>query len=126
PQTAMSAAALVFVFGAGQVALLIAAGVVAFGFRIRRAAPERATPAAPVIERDLAPVLSSRAERLAFDLLRDQTYLDARPRPMQPPAALAPRAAAGPVPPDLPTDRPARLGDAYRRPGVTTRPETRA
>ena len=38
-QTAMSAASLVFVFGAGQVALLIAAGVVAFGFRLRGAAP---------------------------------------------------------------------------------------
>src|SRR6185503_3131550 len=35
-QTAMSVVALVFVFAAGQAALLVAAGVVAFGFRLRR------------------------------------------------------------------------------------------
>jgi type IV secretion system protein VirB6 len=46
PQTAMSTAALVFVFGAGQAALLIAACVVAFGFRIRRAETKARAPAA--------------------------------------------------------------------------------
>ena len=46
PQTAMSAAALVFVFGAGQAALVIGACVMAIGFRLRRAAPAEArTPA---------------------------------------------------------------------------------
>ena len=126
PQTAMSVAALVFVFGAGQVALLIAAGVVAFGFRLRGAAPDRPAAPAPAVEREHAPVLSSRAERLAFDLLRDQAYVEARRRPLQLAAALATPAAAGPARHDLPADRPARLGDAYRRPGVTSRrPETR-
>ena len=127
PQTAMSAAALVFVFGAGQAALLVAASVVAFGFRIRGPAAERAAPAAaPLVTRDLGPaVLSSRAERLAFDLLRDQAHAQAPHRPAQLAAALAPPAGAAarePMP-----DRPARLGDAYRRPGVRSRrPEAAA
>jgi len=120
-QTAMSVAALVFVFAAGQAALLVAAGVVAFGFRLRRPVAAEPTAASPVAERELAPVLSSRAERLAFDLLRDRAYIDARRRPAQIAAALAAGAASGAAPRDAPAERAARLGDAYRRPGVRGR-----
>ena len=125
PQTAMSAAALVFVFGAGQVALLAAAGTVAFGFRLNRAAPaERGAPA----RQDQAPPAplpdASRAQRLAFDLQRDAAQAETRWRPAQLAAALAAPAPAAHQPPT--SERPARLGDAYRRPAVLSRPGGRA
>jgi type IV secretion system protein VirB6 len=117
PQTAMSAASLVFVFGAGQAALLLAASTVAFGFRIGgRPAAERAAPApapAPVIA---APEVASRTQQLAFDLQRDQVQSAARYRPQQLAAALATSGAAAHR--ALPSDSPARLGDTYRRPAV--------
>ena len=126
PQTAMSAASLVFVFGAGQAAVLIAAGVTAFGFRLRRPpAAERprasASPAAPALP---AREAASRAQRLAFDLQRDQAAAAARLRPVQL-AAQAPGAAAGAsaaAAHHLPSQRPVRLGEAYRRPAVAARP----
>jgi type IV secretion system protein VirB6 len=125
PQTAMSAAALVFVFGAAQVALTIAAGVVAFGLKLPRA--EAAEPALPpaLAEREI--VAATRAERLAFELQRDEARAFARERTLQIAAASAagPAAAAGREP--IPAERPARLGDAYRRPAVTgRRPEAHA
>ncbi|MBU2092513.1 MAG: type IV secretion system protein, partial [Alphaproteobacteria bacterium] len=85
PQTAMSAAALVFVFAAGQAALILGACVMALGFRLpttrtdritRGAEPARASQAAALA---LTPV-PSRAERLSFDLQRDQAQAAARGR----------------------------------------------
>jgi type IV secretion system protein VirB6 len=124
PQTAMSVASLVFVFGAGQVVLLIAAGVVAFSFRLPdRRANERQAPAAPVPQATLIEP-ESRAQRLAFDLQRDQAAAAARLRPMHlatVTAAATPGATAA-SPRYEPSERPVRLGDAYRRPAVASRP----
>ncbi|HEY0436173.1 MAG TPA: type IV secretion system protein, partial [Phenylobacterium sp.] len=125
PQTAMSAAALVFVFGAGQAALLFAASTVAFGFRLGGRSPaERPEPAARNEPPAPAPE-ASRAQRLAFDLQRDLAQAETRWRPAQLAAALA---APGPAAhPPLTSERPQRLGDAYRRPAVSgRRPGARA
>jgi type IV secretion system protein VirB6 len=118
-QTATSAAALVAVFSFGQVALLIAACVMAFGFKIRQAvagvgrrlAPSAApAPTAPPIE-------PSRAQRLAFDLQRDPAPSETRARSLQ----LAAATVAGGR--QMVESRPQspRLGDAYRRPAVASR-----
>ncbi|MGZ3376446.1 MAG: type IV secretion system protein [Phenylobacterium sp.] len=125
PQTAMSVASLVFVFGAGQAALMIAACVVAFGFRLPGAdAAERRAPAAPAPQPALAVEPESRAQRLAFDLQRDQAAAAARLRPAQLAAvtAAASGVAASAGPGYTPSERPVRLGDAYRRPAVAARP----
>jgi len=118
PQTAMSAAALIFVFGAGQAALLLSAVVMATGFRWRPAtapAPaalpvdsERATPAVE---------LDSRAQRLAFALQRDEASATVRSQPARPSAAGAEATRITMTP----SERPARLGDAYRRPAPAPR-----
>jgi type IV secretion system protein VirB6 len=124
PNTAMSVAALVFVFGAGQAALLVAAGVVAFGFRLpERQETERQSAAAlPPQAVRLEP--ESRAQRLAFDLQRDQAAAAARLRPAH--LATVTAAATGGAPAASPryepSERPARLGDAYRRPAAAPRP----
>jgi type IV secretion system protein VirB6 len=117
-QTATSTAALVFVFGAGQVALLIGACVMAFGFRMPRAAAagvgRTVAPSAPVAATP-AEVVSSRAQRLAFDLQREPSVAASRARPMQ--------VAAGTstIYRDTSANQPTRLGDDYRRPGAATR-----
>uniref|UniRef100_UPI00301E10FB type IV secretion system protein n=1 Tax=Phenylobacterium sp. TaxID=1871053 RepID=UPI00301E10FB len=83
PQTAMSAAALVFVFAAGQAALVIGACVMAFAFRLPspRADRGRAGAVAPAAaSQPAAAPLPSRAERLALDLQRDQAQVAARSR----------------------------------------------
>ncbi len=121
PQTATSAAALVFVFGAGQVALLVGACVMAFGFRMPRAAVaaggRRASDAAPSAQAmAAAETVSSRAQRLAFDLQREPTISASRARPMEIAAATT---AAGRR--DIHTVQTTRLGDDYRRPAVATR-----
>jgi hypothetical protein len=125
PQTAMSVASLVFVFGAGQAVLLVAAGVVAFGFRLPgRNAAERGAPAGPVLKQAVAIEPESRVQRLAFDLQRDQAAVAARLRPMHlasVTAAVSGGSAAA-SPRYEPSERPARLGDAYRRPAVASRP----
>jgi hypothetical protein len=70
-------------------------------------------------ERTLAPEAASRAQRLAFDLQRDQVQASARLQAMR----MATIGAAVPTPArSLPSDRPVRLGDAYRRPSVAARP----
>jgi type IV secretion system protein VirB6 len=124
PQTAMSAASLVFVFGAGQVALLIAACVVAFGFRLRGPVPSERRPVTPkVAPTQLAPDAASRAQRLAFDLQRDQAVAAARLHPLHL-AATATVTAAGSssgARRESVSERPARLGDAYRRPSPASR-----
>jgi type IV secretion system protein VirB6 len=121
PQTAMSAASLVFVFGAGQAALLIAAGVLAFGFRLPRAAAgERQASTPQTINTQLAAEPASRAQRLAFDLQRDQAVAAARLHPLHL-AATAAATHTTNTTRDLPSERPVRLGDAYRRPAVASR-----
>lgn len=118
-QTATSAAALVAVFSFGQVALLIAACVMAFGFKIHRAvagvsrrlAPSAAPgPASP-------PVEPSRAQRLAFDLQRDPAPAEMRARTLQ----LAAASASGGRQAAEDRSQPPRLGDDYRRPAVASR-----
>lgn len=117
-QTATSAAALVAVFSVGQVGLLIAACVMAFGFKIRSAAAgigRRLTPTAAPEPAPVAPE-PSRAQRLAFDLQRDPTYAEARARPMQ----LASAAIAA-TRQTVEVKQTPRLGDDYRRPAVAMR-----
>ena len=117
PQTAMSAAALVFVFGAGQVALLLGACTIAFGFRIRR--PAAAQDRAPAASRDpaAAPEIASRAQRLAFDLHRDQVSAAGRMRAQD--VASAATVQAGRT--TRVTQAAVHLGDDYRRPAAAPR-----
>jgi len=117
-QTATSTAALVFVFGAGQVALLIGACVMAFGFRLPGAAAagvgRRIAPSAPVAA---TPAEStSRAQRLAFDLQREPSVVASHSRSMHVATGASPAARR-----DSPANQPSRLGDDYRRPGPATR-----
>ena len=122
PQTATSTAALVFVFGAGQVALVVGACVMAFGFRMPRvvggAAGRRAsdTTSSSLAPAAAAENVSSRAQRLAFDLQREPTIAASRARPMEIAAATS---AGGRR--DVYTVQPTRLGDDYRRPAAVTR-----
>jgi type IV secretion system protein VirB6 len=120
-QTAMSAAALVFVFGAAQVVLAVAAGVVAFGLRLPRTEALERAAGAPAAEREVVSVLASRAERLAFDLQRDEARFAARARSTQVAAALSAGPSGGQGGREPPPGRAARLGDAYRRPAVRNR-----
>jgi type IV secretion system protein VirB6 len=117
-QTATSTAALVAVFSVGQVGLLIAACVMAFGFRIRGAvagAGRLLAPAAPPEAAAAAPE-PSRAQRLAFDLQRDPAHAETRARPMQLAAATASAARQ-----TVEVKQTPRLGDDYRRPAVEAR-----
>lgn len=121
PQTATSTAALVFVFGAGQVALLVGACVMAFGFRMPRAAAtgvgrKVSATASTAMASAGAEAVSSRAQRLAFDLQREPTITASRARPMEVAAATS---AGGRR--DVYTVQPTRLGDDYRRPAAVTR-----
>jgi type IV secretion system protein VirB6 len=74
PQHAMSAAWVVYVFGAGQLALVVAALVTAFGFRLKLGPPAtdqaRSGRNAPVVQGEAS--VESRAQRLAIALQRDQ------------------------------------------------------
>ncbi|MBL8770989.1 MAG: type IV secretion system protein [Phenylobacterium sp.] len=125
PQTAISTAALIFVFAAGQAALVLGACVMALGFRMPRARseaglgePARASGSgAPIAAADILP---SRAERLALDLQRDRAQAAAQRSRAASTAAAASAAPRG-VSVQL-GDRPARLGETYRRPTVTSRP----
>lgn len=116
PQTAMSAAALVFVFGAGQVALLLAACVMAFGFRLRRPAAAVQAPSPATLRETAIPQAASRAQRLALDLQRDQLTAAARIRPLEVAAATAQAGRTTRV-----TQQTVRLGDDYRRPAAGPR-----
>lgn len=117
-QTATSAAALVAVFSAGQVGLLIAACVMSFGFKIRGAAAGVGRRLAPNTPSEPAPAAPepSRAQRLAFDLQRDPAYAETRARPLQVAAA-----TAAPSRQTVEIKQTPRLGDDYRRPVVATR-----
>lgn len=121
PQTAMSASAIVFVFGLGQAVLVLGACVMAFGFRLPRVGREREP--APATGRSAAPAAMpvilqpSRAERLAMDLQRDSAQAAARARV----ATLAAAAAAPSRTTNVIAEPAARLGETYRRPAVTAR-----
>lgn len=122
PQTAISAACLVFVFAAGQAALVTGASVMAFGFQLptlRNAAPAQAAPAASAAADDRLSPLPSRAERLALDLRRDQAMTTERGRALQTSAAAASAAQARSAP--VTPGETSRLGDAYRRPAYAAR-----
>lgn len=123
PQTAMSAAALVFVFAAGQAALVMGAWIMALSFRLpsltrdrdtRRTEGSQATANAQVN----AAAMPSRAERLAMDLQRDQAQSTERSRAAQ--AATAVMSATSRQV-SVSVDESRRLGDAYRRNTVTAR-----
>lgn len=112
PQTAISLASLIFVFAFGQLALVLGACVMAFGFRLptqaRMSAPARASVAGA--GGAAAVPTPTRAERLALDLQRDGAQSMARAYTLggnAPPlvhvAAAANAATSAP-----------RLGDAYR------------
>ena len=117
-QTATSAAALVAVFSVGQMGLLIAACVMAFGFRIREAVGGVGRRLAPSAAPEPTPVQAepSRAQRLAFDLQREQGGSEIRSRTLQ-------VAVAGATTTRQTHDvkHTARLGDDYRRPAVASR-----
>jgi type IV secretion system protein VirB6 len=117
-QTATSAAALVAVFSIGQVGLLIAACVMAFGFRIRDAAAGVGRRLAPSAAPEPAPAQAepSRAQRLAFDLQRDPADVETRARTLQVAAA-----GASATRQTHEIKHTARLGDDYRRPAVAAR-----
>lgn len=125
PQTTMSAAALVFVFAAGQAALVIGACVMAFGFRLPAANRDRGArgPAAAPAQGGAAPAipLPSRAERLALDLQRDQAQSASRSRAASAAAAASAASAAAPRNVSVTLDETRRLGDTYRRPAFTAR-----
>lgn len=123
PQTAISAAALVFVFGAGQAALTLGAIVMAMSFRLPSLTPNRTLDRTPALGgASRSDALSglpqpSRAERLAYELQRDQAQSDYRSRA----ASLAATASApGRQVSVTLEDRP-RLGDTYRRPAFSAR-----
>ncbi|MGA0605137.1 type IV secretion system protein [Phenylobacterium sp. VNQ135] len=122
PQTAMSAAALVFVFAAGQAALVIGACVMAFGFRLpspgRASAIPGGTQAGPSAAEAPAIPPPSRAEQLALNLQRDHAQAATRSRAGE--AAAAAAAGAQRAVSVTMAEAP-RLGDGYRRPTVTAR-----
>jgi type IV secretion system protein VirB6 len=125
PQTAMSAAALVFVFAAGQAALILGACVMALGFRLPTARADRAGRGAEASRGAQASAaamtaLPSRAERLALDLQRDQSQAAARSRSAST-AAAATSAAASRQGSSVTIVETQHLGDAYRRPAFTAR-----
>jgi type IV secretion system protein VirB6 len=121
--TGSTAAALVFVFGAAQLALAAGACVIAFGFRVGRlgAAPQsrQAAPATPEAA-EAAVVSASRAQRLAMAIQREPAAASMAARTLQLSGALSP-AGPGASPRHLPPPPERRLGDDYRRPTTISR-----
>jgi len=123
PQTAMSASALVFVFAAGQAALVIGAWVMALSFRLPSFAREREArrtegPNASATAQASAAAMPSRAERLALDLQRDQAQVAERSRTASAAGAVM---AATSRHTSVSVDDTRRLGDTYRRAPFTAR-----
>ena len=122
PQTAMSAAALVFVFAFGQAALVIGACVMAMGFRLPRFSAARTgqvdlrSSRTDTSSTAQAP-MPSRAERLALDLQRDQAQGADRLRT----AGAAAAAGHSTRQVSVALDESRRLGEAYRRPAIAAR-----
>ena len=124
PQTAMSAAALVFVFAAGQAVLVIGASIMAMGFHMPSLRRERGGRAEAGPAPQSAPVtvqMPSRAEQLALSLQRDLAQTTIRGRPAAVASAATAAAASRQSAAAAMTDQPSRLGDAYRRPAFTAR-----
>ena len=123
PQTAMSAAALVLVFGFGQAALTLGAIVMALGFRLPTPGANRAARGANGVTATTQTTtvsglaMPSRPERLALDLQRDQAQAANRSRAA---AMAAATAAPGRQVAVTLGDQP-RLGDTYRRPAFSAR-----
>ena len=123
PQTAISAAALVFVFGAGQVALTLGAIAMAMSFRLPGLASPRGAEGRPgaggPAQADTSSSLlqPSRAERLAYELQRDQAQSDNRSRA----ATLAATAGASSRQVSVTLEDRPRLGETYRRPAFSAR-----
>lgn len=124
-QTAMSTAALIFVFSFGQAALILGACVMAMGFKLPGEGAGRAARGAdpvrsgnPAVNVDVT-TLPSRAERLSLDLQRDQSQAAARSRAA---AAAAGAVAHGRGASVTLGETAPRLGETYRRPAVTSRP----
>lgn len=122
PQTAMSAAALVFVFAAGQAALVIGACVMAMSFRLpslsNPPARQAHEPARPGNAAGPSLIVPSRAEQLAQHLQRDQAHAAARERAAQTAAAAGAATARQAA---VPVGETRRLGETYRRPAFTAR-----
>ena len=120
PQPATTTAALVFVFGAGQIGLLIGACLTAFGFRIPQARTEESTRTTPGREAgNKAEEFTSRAQRLAFDLQREPASLAMHSRSYQ--MSAIPSSAGSRATKILGASGPAHLGDDYRRPTAAPR-----
>lgn len=125
PQTAMSAAALVFVFATGQAALVLGACVMAMGFHLPKARADLDSRGAGDArsaqgQAVTAMPMPSRAERLAFELQRDQSQAASRSRSASAAAAAAASASSSRHV-SVSLDETRRLGDAYRRPAFTAR-----
>jgi type IV secretion system protein VirB6 len=112
PAPAMTAAAIVFVFTAAQLAMVAGSAAIAFGFRLGRApwSPPAGQPAGPTpeaTERDTSASMVSRTSLLADQLRRFDAMIETRSR-----AAMAPSVRlVGPGP----LAQPRLAGDGYRR-----------
>lgn len=121
PQTAMSGCALIFVFAAGQAALVLGAWITALGLRLprpARAAQDAGPGARASASAQLAqPFTPTRAERLALDLQRDAAQASERRRMTAAAASGRPSADRH----NVTVDDTRRLGAAYRRNIITAR-----
>lgn len=124
-QTAMSAAALVFVFAAGQAALVVGAWIMALSFKLPSFDRDRESRGAGAPSYNAAAqavalaAMPTRAERLALDLQRDQAQATERSRAAS--VAAATSAAASRSQASVNLGEAGRLGDAYRRTTFTAR-----
>ena len=122
PETAVTAASIVLVFAAGQVALALAAATVALGLRLPGAWPAGATAnarLAPGQSEPLPAELISRPAQLA-ERLRRQASEPARASRTA--AALAEPSRTGRGPRASDSDRQApHIGELYRRPAIRNR-----
>lgn len=124
-QTAMSAAALVFVFAAGQAALVVGAWIMALSFKLPSFDRDRDArgAGAPTInaaaQAAALAAMPTRAERLALDLQRDHAQATERSRAAS--VAAATSAAASRRQASVSLGETGRLGDAYRRNAFTAR-----
>ena len=121
PETAVTAASIVLVFAAGQVALALSAGTVALGLRLPGARPAAATTNGRLdaASEPLPAELISRPAQLAEQLRR----LGAEPaRASRTAAALAEPSRAGRGPrAEGPDHQAPHIGELYRRPAIRNR-----
>ena len=116
-QTAMTASALVFVFAAGQAALLVCAAVIGAGFRLDLGRREPRAPLAPQAGEPAAVSIdASRAQRLAQSVVR----MDSTRRLGGAAGVIAAGAVSAEGRAAVP-GAPIRLGEAWRRPAFRDR-----